>query len=195
MPAKAKAKTPETAGPLDTKQVALLEHDRELFAARFSPDGKFLFAGSYDGNVYRWDVATNTKVSFTGHHGWIQGLVFHPDGKRMFTADSWGGISCWNYADVAPKPLWTRENTHPNWMHALALSGDAKLLATCGSDCILRVWSADDGSPKWESPVQPHDLHSVQFHPKEAALLVGDLFGNITHWDPNSHTPGRKLDA
>src|ERR1700675_1841358 len=103
MPAKPKANAPQTAGPLDTKQVAVLDHDRELLAARFSPDGKFIFAGSYDGNVYRWDVAPSTKVAFTGHHGWIQGMAFHPDGKRLFTGDSWGGICCWNYADAAPK--------------------------------------------------------------------------------------------
>src|SRR3954452_6681843 len=110
MPGKAKAnKAPASQGPLNTKQVAVIEHDVELVFTRFSPCGKFLFGGSYDSNVYRWDApAGENKLAFAGHHGWIQGLAFHPDGKKMFTSDSWGGISCWNYADKTPKPLWTR---------------------------------------------------------------------------------------
>jgi len=192
----AKNKVKLDAGPLDTKQVTVLEHNRELFPGRFSPDGKFIFAGSYDGNIYRWEVGAEfKKVALTGHHGWIQGLAFHPDGKRLFTGDSWGGICCWNYADAEPKPLWTRENGHPNWMRCLALSSDGKLLATCGADFVFRVWSAEDGSLKWESPVQETDLHTVIFHPKDGALLVGDLRGNVTQWDIQSHKMVRKLDA
>ena len=198
------------AGPFDSKQVATLDHDHELVFMRFSPCGKFLFGGSYDSNVYRWELTSGesavgelsdgkapevkAKVTLAGHKGWVQGIVFHPDKKRMFTGDSWGNLCCWNYADAAPKPTWTRTEGHSRWMRSLAISADGALLATCGADRIVKLWSTADGSLKWESPVQPHDLHSVQFHPK-GDLVVGDLMGNVTQWDLATKKPVRQLDA
>ncbi|HZK79803.1 MAG TPA: hypothetical protein VFC46_02025, partial [Humisphaera sp.] len=196
MPAKNKpqGKAPTVAGPLEFKQASTLEHDRELVSARYSLCGKYIFAGSYDSNVYRWDVAKETKTTLSSHNGWIQGLAFHPDKKRLFTGDSWGGLCAWNYADETPKPLWTRTDAHSRWMRAMAISPDGNLLATCGADRIIKLWSTQDGSPKWESPAQGDDLHSVAFHPN-GALLVGDLKGVITHWDLTTHSVVRTLDA
>ena len=51
-----KEKPSPLAGIFKLKEAKRFEHDRELVAARFSPCGKFLFAGSYDGHLYRWDV-------------------------------------------------------------------------------------------------------------------------------------------
>jgi hypothetical protein len=210
--AKVKAKTPEVAGPFDSKQVALLDHDHELPIARFSPCGKFLFAGSYDSNLYRWDIppaheaapaglaveeaahAIDKKVAISAHKAWVQGIVFHPDCKQMFTADSWGNICAWDYAAAEPKPKWTRPQGHSRWMRSLAISPDGALLATCGADRIIKLWSTADGSPKWESPVQPHDLFSVQFHPK-GDLVVGDLFGSVDQWDLSAKKIVRSFDA
>ncbi len=194
MPAKSKSQ-PEIPGPFGSKQTALLEHDRELVAGRFSPCGTFLFAGSYDANVYRWDLATLTKTALPGHQGWIQGLVFHPDGKRMFTGDSWGGLRAWTYADESPQPLWTRANAHARWMRALAISSDGSLVATCGADRMVRLWSSADGALKWESPLLENDPQSLCFHPTEDVLIVGDLKGVITQWDLITHAPTRRLDA
>ena len=193
MNADAKLKPPPAAaGP---KEVKVLEHDRELVAARFSPCGKFLFAGSYDGNVYRWDVEGWNKTTLSAHSGWLQGLAFHPDGRRMFTGDSWGGVCCWDYADEAPKPKWVRNECHSRWMRSLAVSPDGSLLATCGADRVVRLWSADDGAPVWESPRQEEDLLVAQFHPAGKSLAVGDLKGRVTDWDLASRKPARQLDA
>lgn len=190
-----KSKTLPAAGLFKAKESARFDHDRELVAARFSPCGKFLFAGSYDGRVYRWDLAAGTKAALSGHHGWIQGLAFHPDGRRMFTGDSWGGICCWDYADDAPAPKWSRTEGHARWMRSLALSPDGSLLATCGADLVMRVWSSEDGAPVWESPPQADDLLCAAFHPAGRSLLVGDLKGHVTDWDVGQHKPRRTLDA
>lgn len=190
--AQPKAKPPFTSGPY--KQVALLEHDRELAFARFSPCGKFLFGGSYDSRIYRWTLDTIEKRAIEAHNGWPQGLLFHPDGQRMFTADSWGGICCWNYADAAPTPLWTKRDTHARWMRSLAIDAEGKRLATCGADRFVRTHSTDDGKLLAERSL-PEDLLSILFHPREAALLVGDLKGRITHLDPGDLKEIRRLDA
>jgi hypothetical protein len=206
---KREPKAPEVAGPFDSRQMAMLNHDHELVIARYSPCGKFLFAGSYDSNIYRWQLrsaeaanngtsseqsAGTNKTTVAGHKAWVQGIEFHPDKKRMFTGDSWGTLICWDYASAEPKPAWTRDEGHTRWMRSMAISPDGQLLATCGADRIVKLWSTSDGSPKWESPAQEYDLHSVQFHPT-GDLVVGDLRGNITQWDLSAKKVARKLDA
>src|SRR3954468_23374696 len=63
----------------------VMEHDREMVFAQFSPCGRFLFAGSYDGRLYRWELASEKISVLTGHDGWMQSLAFHPDGKRAYS--------------------------------------------------------------------------------------------------------------
>lgn len=176
-------------------EVKLLSHDRELVAARFSPCGRFVFAGSYDGTICRWETTTWQKMQLIGHRGWVQGLVFHPDGRRMFTLDSWGNLIAWPYGDDMPPPLWTVEEGHSKWTRSLAISGDGSLLATCGADRIVRIWSTDDGTLVRELPGWSDDLLCVQWHLKEPALLVGDLKGVVTHVDTRTFATVRQLDA
>lgn len=187
------ATVPENAAKV--KQVKAFELDSELVAARFSPCGKFLLTGSYDAHIYRFDIADGTKTVFGQHKGWLQGLVFHPDGKRMYTGDSWGGINCFEYADKTPEPKWTRADSHARWMRSLAISPDGALLATCGADKVVRLWSAEDGSPKGETPVQADDLMCVRFHPKGKSLVVGDLKGVVAELELPALKPKRQLDA
>jgi WD40 repeat protein len=172
----------------------VLEHDREIVFAQFSPCGKFLFAGSYDGRLYRWTLDDNAITVIAGHGGWLQSLVFHPDGKRAFSADSWGQILAWNYADEEPKPLWKREECHKRWMRSMTISPDGATFATCGGDRAVRTWSTEDGTPRGELAILPDDLLAAHFHP-DGALLVGDLMGKIHQFDIQAKKVTRSLDA
>jgi WD40 repeat protein len=172
----------------------VLEHDREMVFAQFSPCGKYLFAGSYDGRLYRWELGTANITTFAGHGGWMQSLAFHSDGKRAFSSDSWGQIIAWNYADETPKPLWKREDCHTKWMRSMALSPDGSTLATCAGDRAVRLWSTDDGSPKGDLATLPDDLLTAHFHP-DGSLLIGDLKGQIHQFDLKAKKVVRTLDA
>ena len=195
MPAKNKpqGKAPTVAGPLEFKQSSTLEHDRELvsaptaFAANTSSQGLTIptfTAGTLPRKpkppLFPQRMDSRSRVSSR------QKTALH----RRFL----GRLVRWNYADETPKPLWTRTEAHSRWMRAMAISPDGTLLATCGADRIIKLWSTQDGSPKWESPALSDDLHSVAFHPN-GALLVGDLKGVITHWDLTTHSVVRTLDA
>ncbi|MCH8923410.1 MAG: hypothetical protein IIA67_09725, partial [Planctomycetes bacterium] len=56
-----------------------LKHEAQLACCRFSPCGKFVVAGSFDGSLLRWDLSKQDhKTVVTGHHGWLTTLAFHP---------------------------------------------------------------------------------------------------------------------
>src|SRR5262249_51642386 len=99
------------------KDLKQLRPEQQVGVVRFSPCGKFLAAGTFEGQVLRWDAsgdAFNPLPALTGHGGWVQGLAFHPDAKRLFTADSWGQLRAWTYADG--KVAWSVPQAHDGWI-------------------------------------------------------------------------------
>src|SRR5687767_728413 len=87
--------------PKESKQS--LKAPAQVCAARFSPCGKVLAAGSFDGTVRRWDASGADPYPelppLMGHQSWVQCIAFAPDKVRLFSADSWGRLSCWAYAE------------------------------------------------------------------------------------------------
>ena len=140
------ADKPETK--TEPKLLKKLDTEQQYCVVRFSPCGKFLFAGGFDSRIHRWDISTGELAWLpwlSTHHGWVEGLVFGPDGKTLYSADSWGQLCAWTYAQENPKPTWKLEEAHDGWIRSLAVSKDGKLLVTGGRDRAVRVWSAADG--------------------------------------------------
>jgi hypothetical protein len=95
---------PETFGQI---QVWDIETGRELrriarlpdrfLSAAFSPDGRMLATGSYEGTVRLWEAATGgERHRFTGHVGYVNGLAFAPDGRTLAAASSEAPVYVWD---------------------------------------------------------------------------------------------------
>jgi len=175
----------------------VIEYERQLFQARFSPCGNFLIAGGYDATIQRWDIRGDEIQRLNpclGHHAWVQCLSFIPGTERLVSADSWGQIAVWQYTDESPAPVWRNESAHDGWIRAVAVSPDGTLIATGGNDRIIRIWSATDGTLQKQWP-HSDKIFSLCFHPQGTSLLSGDLRGVICDWDPATATLRRKIDA
>src|SRR5687768_7745427 len=70
-----------------SREVKQVEYSAQLTTCRFSPCGKFICAGAFDGTVQRWNLQLDDhpRVGIKFHDGWVQDLVFHPDGKRILS--------------------------------------------------------------------------------------------------------------
>lgn len=79
-------------------------HRLNAGTATFSPDGKVLAAGTQDGLVYFWDVATGTVLGRCGgHRNSVTCLAFAADGKTLVSGGSDTTALVWDVAEVLRK--------------------------------------------------------------------------------------------
>ena len=186
----------------EPKQAAVLKLDRQLNAARFTSCGRFLLAAGHDGLVRRFDCGTDEMTelkSLTGHSGWVQRVVTSPPGGdtegRVYSADSWGGLQCRSFSDEAEAPRWFHPQAHHGWILDLVRNAGGNLIATCGIDRKIRIWSAVDGTKQSEFENPDWEVLCLAFGPDGASVVTGDLAGMIRHWDVASGKVLRQFDA
>ena len=175
-----------TKSKYEPTELKVIEADRQIRCARFTPDGQTLVAGDYDAQLRRWDLSGEEPrelPAVTGHHGWIESLHFDEARKLLYVIDSWGQLCAWKYDQETPEPAWKHEAAHDGWIRSLAASEDGRLLATAGRDQVVRVWQAEVGKLLHEFRGHTEDVYSVGIHPDGKSVVSGDLMGNLKQWD------------
>jgi len=180
---------------------------QQIGCLRFSPCGQLLAAGDYNGYVQLWrvsDAGLAAVPPLTGkHNGFVDAIAFAPKEQLLFTADTWGRLSCWDYAlwlkDDAPaadaiKPRWSIDAAHDGYIRSVLVSADGKHLATCGRDQIVRLWSTD-GKLKFELKEHREDVYALAFSPDSLLVASGNLKGAIHLHTAQDGKHQKQLDA
>src|SRR3954453_753692 len=86
-----------------------LKYGKPLVSCRFDPAGKYVYAGSEDDTVQRWDLnadpARAKPVAFAAHDGWVFALDVSPDGRTLLSGGPDGKLIWWPAAADVPKPV------------------------------------------------------------------------------------------
>ncbi len=72
-----------------TVTTTLAGHGDTAAAVAFSPDGKILASGGYDGVIRLWEVETGKELRNIEVGNRVTGLAWAPDGKTLASAGSW----------------------------------------------------------------------------------------------------------
>jgi WD40 repeat protein len=171
-----------------------LEHTAPLTCCAIDPKGRWIFAGSEDRSVVRWDLSSGKKTVLAGHDSWPLALEFTADGSFLISGAGDDHLFWWPTGDDEPKPA-RKLKAHEGWIRTLALSPDGKVLASAGNDRVVRLWNASDGTAIREMKGHQRHIYSLLWHPSGSHLLSGDLDGKIMQWDAGNGNLTRTLDA
>jgi len=115
-----------------------------FYSAAFSPDGKWIIAGSSDGRISLYDVSTGDEIrKFPGHDIAVYSVAFSPDGKQVISGSGDQTVKLW---DTATGRL---IRTFPQFggpVHSVSFSPDGKRILSGSLDGTTRIWDASTGN-------------------------------------------------
>ena len=166
----------------------------KVWDVAFSPDGRFLLAGSRSqqqkGEASLWDVATGARLnSYSGDGRVVAAVAFSPDGKHVLTGCGKNTAVLWD-RDTGARIVTFRG--HSDSVTAVAFSPDGTRIVTGSLDKTAIVWDAISGNPlltlKWHS----NYLNKVLFTPDGNRIVTTSWDNPAMLWD--AHT-GKRIRA
>jgi WD40 repeat protein len=161
-----------------------LSHEAGVVAIAFSPDGKTVVSGSFDGTLRRWDAQTGIAKGkpLTGHSEAVTFFAFSPDGKTIVSGSWDKTVRLWDaQTGVAKgKPL----IGHQGSVNSVAFSPDGKTIVSGSFDKTLRRWDAQTGVTKGK-PLTGHTkpVSSVAFSPDGKTIVSSSGDKTLRRWD------------
>lgn len=162
-------------------------------AIAMSADGRWVAAGTIDGEVRVWRVADRTPIlSVRGHSGPVQGVALSVDGHTVASGGYDGSMRLWATEDG--RPIATLEG-HTGGVIGMALSADGRIAAGGGQDSAVWLWSIADGRPALILEGHTGGVWGVALSGDGRTLASGGLDGTVRVWDVEGGRPRATLEG
>ncbi|MBU0595688.1 WD40 repeat domain-containing protein [Candidatus Bipolaricaulota bacterium] len=131
-------------------------------------------------------IGTGTVATLTDELAWptdgapVFALAYAPDGGLLYGAHG-NGVTVWDPADGSTLRSWP---AHPGYAAGLDISPDGSLLATAGSDGIVRIWDAASGDLQRE--LSPAGTHAVAFSHSGGLIASVNRDAGLRVWEVDS---------
>lgn len=130
--------------PGDTRTIGLGTRMGAIKQLEFSPDSRILVSVDTGGTHAVWDVVTGHELkSLPVGEKKITGIRFHPNRNELFFADKDGTVGLIDLDSGEPTVSF---DAHPDEVTDLAVSPDAKWLATIGAEQTAKLWNTATGT-------------------------------------------------
>jgi WD40 repeat protein len=176
-----------------------LEHDGFIQDAAYSPDGRFILTGGYDGDVggvRLWNARTGNLVrEYKGALLHVDDVTFSRDGKLVGAASADGTARVWATETGTEMAIMIG---HQNEVTSVDFNPDGTALVSGSSDGTARVWGASGGrAGRLLNVLAGHraPLTAALYSPTGRVVVTGSADGTARIWDPGSEpelTPLRR---
>jgi eukaryotic-like serine/threonine-protein kinase len=152
-----------------------------VYAAAYSPDGKFAAAGYLQSNsAQRWNLAAGRMLEPPlRHQAAVKSVSYSPDGRVILTGSDDQTARLWE-ADTG-RPIGSALE-HTAGVNATAFSSDGQTIATASGDGMVRLWKIASGGPLRTFPSADW-VRSAAFSPDGKQLLTGSCDSACRLWD------------
>ncbi len=155
----------------------LTGHEGWIFTIAFSPDGRLLASGGYDGMIRLWEISTGRELlAISGHTGAVRTVAFSPDGKLLASGSDDETVAVWN---VTTGSEVLRLVDFRGKVTSVTFSPDGLILAATDGWSI-KLW---DGIAWREIAVIPEfGAYSLSFSP-DGRIFAAGCWGYVRLWD------------
>jgi WD40 repeat protein len=167
-----------------------------VWSAVFGSDGT-VATGDYDGNVYLWNLATETTTaSFSLAGGGtdcdatncapVSALAFSEDGRLLAAGNESGSAELWNVGSSTGSTISEPGNGQPIWAASFSGSGLLALADNDGSAYLFKVSEASASATPTGTLTDPNTstqgVGALAFSPNGSYLVTGDTNGDAYVW-------------
>ncbi len=179
------------SGPVISTNVANAAVDGPLVieALAFSPDGRSLAAGRFDGKIFLWNVTTRKLSAQFASGTHLKYIAFQPGGHNLAASYDTGAILLWNTDTASIIQRFKHPAQNSNGTSALAFNAAGTILATGYNNGIIS-WDSKTGKQiALNMAQQPGIIKNVAFSPDGHTLASNDSNDMIMLWNASTLQP------
>jgi WD40 repeat protein len=153
---------------------------RQVEAVAFSPEGRRILAGYWNGTAALWDAAADRPPQvLRRHEGAVCAVAFSPDGKRFLTGSLDKTAILWDSATAQPLRVL---KGHSDSIHAAVFGRDGRHVLTGATDGTAVLWEAATGRQIRTFRGEEKWINAVALSPDGTRAATSSK-NNVVLWD------------